>query len=645
MSSNRRSPEALLRRVRSAGPRGLTAAASRRTTEPLRARARAWRLSRNPLTVGGDELRRALGGLELADALRGSALRALPTVAAFERSLDGLDDDSRRDLLGRADAIVAHRYDLLGSGPTDLGEEIDWSADFLHGYRWPMKHSRLLPANVPGADVKMPWELSRCQHLPLLSAAFRVSGEEIYLDELGAQLTSWIEANPVEFGVNWICTMDVAIRAANWVAALVIAAPEAAARPWAERVAGSLLLHGRFIRANPEWAPIRSNHYLSDVVGLLVVSALFAAGQEGRGWHEWATGELLAEMEHEVREDGCSHEASIPYHRLVTELFLCGTQVVESTGAALPPSYSERLELMLDFVAAYTRPDGLAPQVGDNDDGRFLPLDDYARADPRSHLHLFRQAGRTPPPAPGSTAFPRGGYYVLRAGEIFLFVRCGDTGLGGQGGHAHNDQLSFELCHRGEALVEDPGAYRYAPDARLRKLFRSTSFHATLLPDGEEQNPIPEPPRFPFGDRTRAEAIEWSPDAPRPSFVGRHHGFEHLQEPVEYQRHFELDPTASRLTIVDRVAGTASHRLEWTFPLAPSHGIAAGEGRADVEFAATRMAIQAPEVDFEVVEGLYSPRYGARESRPFLCGRARSTPGEQTFRFEIQLSDRVEGGV
>ncbi|MBS1886867.1 MAG: alginate lyase family protein [Actinobacteria bacterium] len=640
MSSYRRSPEAVIRRLRTAGPRGVAEAVGRRTLEPARARVRARRLTRKPLAVGPDEVRRALGGVGLAEALRGSALRALPTVAAFEESLAGMDEETRRDLLARADQIVAHRFDLLGSGPTDLGPEIDWSADFLHGYRWPPRHSPLLPSAVPGADVKMPWELSRCQHLPLLAAAYRASGERAYLDELGAQLTSWIEANPVEFGVNWICTMDVAIRAANWVAALVIAAPEAAAEPWAERVAGSLLLHGRFIRAHPEWAPVRSNHYLSDVVGLLVVSALFAAGAEGAAWRDWAGAELLAEMEHEVRADGCGHEASIPYHRLVTELFLCGTQVLQASGRPLPASYTSRLDLMLDFVAAYTRPDGLAPQLGDNDDGRFLPLDDYGRADPRSHLHLFRQAGRAVPPPPPSTAFPDGGYYVLRAAGIYLLIRCGDTGLGGEGGHAHNDQLSFELCHRGEPLIEDPGAFRYAPDARLRKLFRSTGFHAALSPDGEEQNPLPEPPRFPLGDRTHAEALEWRPDDPRPSFVGRHHGFEHLPEPLECRRRFELDPAAARLTIVDRVAGPGSHRLEWAFPLAPSEGIVTGAGRTEVDFAATRLVIEAPGVEFEAFEGLYSPHYGAKEPRPFLRGRARSTPGESEFRFDLSLSDR-----
>ena len=57
-------------------------------------------------------------------------------------------------------------------GPTDLGREIDWRRDFKTGRRWPLRHGSLLPiAYGDGSDVKVPWELSRFQHLPLLAAA------------------------------------------------------------------------------------------------------------------------------------------------------------------------------------------------------------------------------------------------------------------------------------------------------------------------------------------------------------------------------------------------------------------------------------------------------------------------------------------
>jgi Heparinase II/III-like protein/Heparinase II/III N-terminus len=629
-----------LRRLREVGPGAAARAAWRRASTRARGTALDWARRRRPLAASPAEVEAALGGLSLAEALRGPALAALPTVAAFERSLDQLGEADRRLLLGRADAVAAHRFDLLGSGPVDLGTTIDWSLDFKSGRRWPARHRLLLEAfYFDDSDVKVPWELSRCQHLPLLAAAFRLSGERRYLDEIGAQLVGWIEANPVEIGVNWLCTMDVAIRAANWVAALALCAEAAANEPWAEAAAESLLLHGRFIRANLETAATRTNHYLSDVAGLIVVAALFARGEEGGAWGDWAIEELITEMEHQVREDGCGHEASIPYHRLVSELFLCGTQAGDSLRpGAFPERYRQRLEKMLDFVAAYSRPDGLAPQIGDNDDGRFLPLGEYGQTEFRSHLHLFRQASRPHEAPTGPVAFPAGGYYTMRHGDLYLLARCGDTGVYGVGGHAHNDQLSFELCCGAMALIEDPGSGTYYEDEGERMRFRSTGFHATLRLDGAEQNELPPWPRFPLGDRSRAEPIAWEPGPTRSAFAGRHHGFEQLPGAPVHERRLELDGECGELTVADTVLSDAAHRLEWTFPLGRCDSVEVRDGQAVADFGPIRLLIEAEGVALRVVEGAYSPAYGKTEPRPFLQAQSKSHPPTHTVTFFLRAT-------
>ena len=630
-----------LQRLREVGPGTALRAAGRRAGTRVRGLALDRARRRRPLTATPGEVKTALGSLTPAQALRGPALAALPTVAAFERSLGDLGEEDRLLLLERAGAVAAHRFDLLGSGPVDLGAEIDWSLDFKSGRRWPLKHGLLL---LPGAfffddsDVKVPWELSRFQHLPLLAAAFRLSGERHYLDEIGAQLDGWIAANPVEMGVNWLCTMDVAIRAANWVAALSICAEEASGQAWSERATESLLLHGRFIRGHLETAEARTNHYLSDVVGLIVVAALFSRSEEGAEWGRWAVDELIAEMEHQVREDGCGHEASIPYHRLVSELFLCGTQAGESLHrGAFPDWYRQRLGRMLDFVAAYTRPDGLAPQIGDNDDGRFLPLNEYGKADFRSHLHLFGQASRLYEPASRSADFPAGGYYTMRHDDLYVLVRCGDTGVYGIGGHAHNDQLSFELCRGETPLIEDPGTGTYYESEEERLRFRSTAFHSTLRIDGAEQNELPPYPRFPLGNRSRAEAISWEPGPERTTFAGRHHGFEALPAPAVHERSLELDAQRRELTIVDTVISDAEHRLDWTFPLGRCEEVSIRDGAAVAEFGAVRLSITVEGAEPAVEDGLYSPAYGVKEPRPFVTAQARSTPGRHSTTIRLRV--------
>jgi hypothetical protein len=590
------------------------------------------RLRAAPLRATPQEVQHALGGLSVAEALRGSALSALPSVADFERGLAEMADEERSELTRVADDVVAHRFDLLGSGPVELGPEIDWQCDFKTGRRWPLVHVSKVPVSFDDAsDIKVPWELSRFQHLPMLAAAFRATGKGRYVAEIESQLSHWIAANPVEFGANWVTTMDVAIRAANWIAALALIAGEQDA-PWIDDVASSLLLHGRFIRGHLEWSECRGNHYLSDVVGLLVVAALFVAGDEGRGWSEWAVDALIGEMGHQVHPDGCDHEASVPYHRLVAELFLHGSHAADAVlPGRLPGWYRERLDRMLDFTAAYARPDGLAPQIGDADDGRFLPLDDYGQADPRSHLHLFRQASRTYVPATGCRAFPDGGYFVLRNRSLYAIVRCGDTGLRGAGGHGHNDQLSFELCAGDVPLVVDPGAYLYTADPAARNEFRSTAFHSTLRVDGAEQNDFVPGQLFVLPDRSRADAVHVDATV----FEGRHHGFEVLDPPAVHTRRIELRDDG--LAIRDTVESSGSHLLEWTFTMPP--GDAPGrDGEARFRTGGRSLEIASPGLEFTVEDGWYSPSYGRRVRAPFIRARRESLPRTDVTDLMLRVS-------
>lgn len=574
-------------------------------------------------------------------ALRGRVLAALPQLAAFDSSLGSLSEADAGLLLERAERLMRHEFDLLGSGPTDLGPAIDWHRDFKSGRVWPAVHISRFEVSFPDdSDVKVPWELSRFQHLPLLAAAHRLTGEERFLEEIGSQLDSWIAANPVEIGPNWACTMDVAIRAANWVAALAICAEEAAENAWFERALGSLLLHGRFIRGHLEGGEVRGNHYLSDVVGLLVVAALFAASPEGERWLAWGAAELEAEMLHQVHPDGVDHEASIPYHRLVAELFLAGGDVVAALVPGGPsPAFEERLGLMLDFAADYARADGLAPQIGDADDGRFLPLGDYGARDHRDHAHLLRGREGMLSPAAGKRSFARraGGFHVLRSGDLHVVFRAGDTGMRGLGGHSHNDQLSFELSGAGRSLVADPGAYLYTADPAARNRFRSTAFHSTLALDGAEQNPIDVSPQrlFALPDRTRTELLAFD-DGEVPSVRARHRGYEALEAPAVHERELALDGASGLLVVSDEIRSEGAHDVVWTFTLAGGEPRLDG-ARCHVEIAGLELVVTAPEgVELSVEEGWLSPSYGVRLPTPFLRGRARSEPGTTGWRWELR---------
>ena len=158
-------------------------------------------------------------------------------------------------IIAAADRIRNRTFDLLGSGPKDL-KDLPWQVDFKSGYAWdPKEHYRHVRyGNIPGVDVKLPWELSRFQHAILLGQAYWLTGNEQYTIEFKNQFLDWIEKNPCKYGVNWACTMDVGIRAVNWIWAFYFfrGSPAVDAR-FVRTFLRALYLHARFIRSNLEY--------------------------------------------------------------------------------------------------------------------------------------------------------------------------------------------------------------------------------------------------------------------------------------------------------------------------------------------------------------------------------------------------------
>jgi hypothetical protein len=581
-----------------------------------------------------------------------------------------------------ADLVRAHRFDLLGSGLTDLGPEIDWHRDFKGGFRWEPRvfSTRLRYGDVKGADVKVPWELSRFQHLPTLGKAYWLTGDGRYATEFVAQLTHWMGENRLQFGVNWTCTMDVAIRAFNWVWGYTFFHDAPQVTPAFRRaLACSLLAHGRYIRGNLERGAdgITSNHYLANLVGLVGLGFACPVFREAQGWRTFSVAETFREIERQVHPDGGDYESSIPYHRLVTEMFLAVAILCRRNRVTLPETFSRRLERMLEFTESYTKPNGLAPQVGDADDGRLHILADYGSWDPRDHRHLLATGGafygrddwlaaagpRTeeplwlmgreggvepsrPPSAAGSRAFPDSGIYLMRAAGLYLLIACSAVGARGIGNHKHNDVLSFELHVDGQDLIVDAGSYLYTPEPAWRNHFRSTASHNTVMVAGVEQNRFGEGGLFWLHPDATPQCLVWESTAATDRFVGEHDGYARLSPPVIHRREFRLDKRARRIQICDWLNGRGRPALAWNFTLAPGVAVRqAGEGQWELRSGPIRallslMTIARADTQrtarTEVVEAWVSPSYGVKEStRAIRVHLHADLPLEGRFQIEI----------
>ncbi|MBA7523115.1 hypothetical protein ES705_15238 [subsurface metagenome] len=83
------------------------------------------------------------------------------------------------NIISEADRICDGIFSIMGSGDKRL-ERIDWHFDFKSGYRWnPKKYYKDIEIPYGKADIKVPWELSRFQHLSILGEAYCLSSIDI----------------------------------------------------------------------------------------------------------------------------------------------------------------------------------------------------------------------------------------------------------------------------------------------------------------------------------------------------------------------------------------------------------------------------------------------------------------------------------
>ena len=100
--------------------------------------------------------------------------------------MKNLFPESQSKIIRSADRICNHIFDLLGSGQKFLGEEIDWHLDFKVNRRWQVIHPKGINVDELDkySDIKIPWELSRCQHFITLGQAYWLTQDEKYSYEL-----------------------------------------------------------------------------------------------------------------------------------------------------------------------------------------------------------------------------------------------------------------------------------------------------------------------------------------------------------------------------------------------------------------------------------------------------------------------------
>lgn len=579
-------------------------------------------------------------------------------------------------IIRQAERLQSGEYDLLGSGPVDMrrgksgpGYAIDWRRDPISGesYTSVFSHWRWNPFvfRRGNADVKGPWELTRCQHFPLLGQAYWLTNDERYANLYAQTILDFIRHNPPGLGVHWACPMDVSLRMISWMAGLsFFQGSKALGFGWWRKFLKSLVQHGRHVAHNLEFGTLNgkiivSNHGLTNLFGLYWLALNFSGLDAGCVWRGFAESGLEHQITLQVLDDGGCFESSIPYHRLVTEIFLSAYVLSVHHRQPLSETYRTRLLLALRFIKSLRQVGGRQPQIGDADNGRGHIFSGYgaweseqenmdhllvagalvlgcpelaADIDPRYGIEeIFwrdpgdpEPIGSTLPSVEQAQFFPNSGLAVLRNNATYVLMSNSECGTFGIGNHKHNDQLSIEWVLGDQPMLVDAGSYTYTQDPEARNYFRSTRNHNTLQIDDHEQNGLDPLALFRLVQHGTPswEAIQqdvtgaWGVRAMSTAYSRLSESAVHIRSIIV--------TAEGQFIIDDRIEGPGDHGLRWCFVIHPSVEAELSENKVILKGSRTAV-FEAPDwAVWSLEPAWYSRGYGVRQPTQAMVLNAQS---------------------
>jgi heparinase II/III-like protein len=530
---------------------------------------------------------------QLLDSRRqGKSAFFFPDARSLEHSLSAiLTPGEKRQILTEAENVLAGKLPFFGRLSFAADFPPQWFQNPVTGQRVSPKQpwTRLRFASVTYGDLKFILEPSRFLFIYPLARVYAITGDERFPQAFWTALEDWAKCSPPMSGPLWICGQECSLRILAWSFALYAFLNSPATTK--ERVSllfSTIAAHAWRIAQSLNYARSqRSNHLISEAVGLWTAGTLYPELKDAARWQNLGARLLRESVLDQVTPEGVSHQHSFNYQRMILHLLLWTLRLAEIHRLKLDDSIRARATSALEFTHSFTDPiSGRAPNYGSNDGSLILPLACCDYQDFRPLLQLGAAVlGRAPlqsgpwdeaalwlcgkSPAADKSAppvtSPETGYHRLGDENSWALIRCGR--------HLRRpfqaDQLHVDLWWRGINLARDAGTYLYNGEPPWDNGFSRTVVHNTVTVDGRDQ--MRRVGRFLWVDWAHAFGQSTSSShSPHPDhFEGQHNGYKRFG--VTHRRVVQWLADAGWI-IIDDLLGTGEHhlRLHWLVADFPS---------------------------------------------------------------------------
>ena len=572
-----------------------------------------------------------------------------PTLKSSIREIVG--SDGEKQIIAEAERILAGNLPFFGQ--LSLASEFppQWFRNPATGQtvspQQPWTQMRF--ASPVYGDLKFILEPSRFLFVYPLVRAYALTGDELYPQAFWNAIEDWALHSPPMAGPLWICGQECSLRILAWTFALHAFVNSSSTTD--ERVAllvSMIAAHAWRTAQTLGYARSqRSNHLISEAVGLWTAGTLYPELREAQVWQSLGTHLLREAVLDQITPEGVSQQHSFNYQRMILHLLLWTLRLAEIHQIPLPEEIRARTQSAFEFMRPWVdRESGFTPNHGSDDGTQILPLASCQYRDFRPLLQLGAAVLHRPALKPGPwdeaalwfgikpavaqesalapTLPAETGYFRLGDSQSWALVRAGRY----KRRPFQADQLHVDLWWQGINLARDAGTYLYNGPPPWNNGLAGTAVHNTVMVDHRDQ--MRRAGRFLWVDWARASGRldSASGHACANRFEGEHDGYESLG--VKHRRKVQWLAGVGWV-IVDDIEGTGVHnaRLHWlmadlryecsdsrfevVFALAQSHVrcsiFASSPGNAAIIRAGRQVKGNVADVDAQLL-GWQSPTYG-----------------------------------
>ncbi|GAA4440081.1 hypothetical protein GCM10023188_36930 [Pontibacter saemangeumensis] len=489
----------------------------------------------------------------------------------------------------KAQHIFEGRITFFSSRQYELGKDYDWLTNPDSGFRYDnTKHwSQISDLNSAAGDIKYVWEKSRFSYLHTI-LRYDYHFEQDSAEWVFSEIDSWIKANPVNCGPNFRCSQEISLRLFNWCFALHFYRKSSALTEERWRNYQHYIfwqLHHVYYHIDFSRIAVRNNHAITETTLLCLSEFLFPFIPEVKQWAAQGRKWLEEEISYQIYDDGTFIQNSMNYHRVVVQVLTFVLSLTEKNGKPLSGKAYEGAYKSVNFLLQCQQlTTGRLPNTGANDGALFFQFSgsDYTDYRPQLNgLHLLltgknlydgtgaweeeaawygihKQPGKrfaVLQQEQGIIAFPKGGYFLIRDGDTLSLIRCAKF----RNRPSHADNLHLDVWVGDQNLLHDAGSFKYNTGQELKRYFKGTQSHNTVMVDDLDQMLMGE--RFIWYHWSEATDVKLSEDDEHYIFKGAIKGFGHLSKDIRHVRTVKKKKGINSWLVQDELLGLPEGHL------------------------------------------------------------------------------------